>query len=48
MLMKKTVLLFAFVVFGLSSCMQRTCPTYTKMDKSNDVEIEKQEINANV
>ena len=43
--MKIRVIAFLLVVFGLSSCTQYTCPTYSKKDvKKKEMAIEKERI----
>jgi len=38
--MKIRVLLFAFLLAGLSSCAYKTCPTYAKQDVKPEVKTE--------
>ncbi len=44
--MKAKLLIVALVVFGLTSCTQYTCPTYSKKDmkkQQKDTEVVKKE-----
>lgn len=40
---KITALLLAFAVLGISSCAQKTCPTYTKKSGQN-LEVRKADV----
>lgn len=43
--MKIKLAIIALVIFGLSACTQRTCPTYTKAGNSVENPLEEKKAN---